>query len=80
MFWKIISAIVSTIYIGVFIYSTMMFYSDMNRLPFKKRLPYSICGSMIYTFFVITVTPLILLIMPYSIFSKDNRGGFHGTK
>lgn len=61
------------IYFGVFIYASMVIYSDMGQILTWKRPVYALLGGFVYTMIFIVISPIFALVLPFWLVTEISK-------
>ena len=67
LFWAIILITLGIIYFGVFIYASMVIYSDMGQILTWKRPVYALLGGFI------VISPMFALVLPFWLVTEISK-------
>ena len=79
LFWTIVLIILEIIYFSIFIYASMVIYSDMNDVLNWKRPVYAVIGGLCYTVIFIIISPLFVLIFPFWFITEISKAYKEGN-
>lgn len=73
LLWAIILITLGIIYFGVFIYASMVIYSDMGQILIWKRPVYALLGGFVYTIMFIVISPMFALVLPFWLVTEISK-------
>jgi len=73
LFWTLFLVILGIVYFNIFIYASMVIYSDMNDVLNWKRPVYAVIGGLCYMVIFITISPLFVLVIPFWLTTEISK-------
>lgn len=73
LFWILFLIILGIIYFSVFIYASMVIYSDMGQILTWKRPVYALLGGLVYTMIFVVISPMFALVLPFWLVTEISK-------